>query len=197
LILDEIPIGLGRSGKLFAFDHYDIVPDMVVLGKGLGGGILPLAALITSDKLDIAGHMALGHYTHEKNPVSCAAALATLDIIVGENLPENARVLGLHALEKMRGMAERYALIADVRGIGLLLGMELAVTDANGQRQPAIKESEQVMYECLKRGLNFKVTMGNVLTLTPALTITREELDQALDILDEVIGAISVNTIDK
>ena len=75
--------------------------------------------------------------------------------------------------------------------------MELAVTDANGQRQPAIKEAEQVMYECLKRGLNFKVTMGNVLTLTPALTITREELDQALDILDEVIGAISVNTIDK
>jgi 4-aminobutyrate aminotransferase len=197
LILDEIPIGLGRSGKLFAFENYDIVPDMVVLGKGLGGGILPLAALITSDKLDIAGHMALGHYTHEKNPVSCAAALATLDIIVGENLPENARVLGEHALEKMRDMAERHALIADVRGIGLLLGMELAVTDTNGQRQPAIKESEQVMYECLKRGLNFKVTMGNVLTLTPALIITREELDQALNILDEVIGVISATTVEK
>jgi 4-aminobutyrate aminotransferase len=190
LILDEIPIGLGRSGKLFAFENYDIVPDMVVLGKGLGGGILPLAALITSDQLDIAGHMALGHYTHEKNPAACAAALATLEIIVGENLPEKARELGLHALEKMRDMAARHPLIADVRGIGLLLGIELAKTDANGVRQPAIIEAEQVMYEALKRGLNFKVTMGNVLTLTPALIITREELDQALQILDETIGLV-------
>lgn len=190
LILDEIPIGLGRSGKLFAFENYDIVPDMVVLGKGLGGGILPLAALIASDKLDIAGHMALGHYTHEKNPVACAAALATLDIIIGENLPEKARELGLYALEKMQSMAARHPLIADVRGIGLLLGIELAKTDANGVRQPAITEAEQVMYEALKRGLNFKVTMGNVLTLTPALIITREELDQALQILDETIGLV-------
>ena len=194
LILDEIPIGLGRSGKLFAFEHYAIVPDMVVLGKGLGGGILPLAALITRDSLDIAGHMALGHYTHEKNPVACAAALATLEVIVEENLPERARQFGEHALQKMRAMAERHALIADVRGLGLLLGIELAVTDADGQRQPAIAEAEQVMYESLKRGLNFKVTMGNVLTLTPALIITQDELNQALNILDQVIGNVAVTT---
>ena len=194
LILDEIPIGLGRSGKLFAFENYGIVPDMVVLGKGLGGGILPLAALITSDKLDIAGHMALGHYTHEKNPVACAAALATLEILVEENLPERARILCEHALRKMRDMAERHMVIADVRGLGLLLGIELAVKDANGVRQPAIAEAERVMYESLKRGLNFKVTMGNVLTLTPALTITQGELDQALDILDSVIGNVAITT---
>lgn len=190
LILDEIPIGLGRSGKLFAFEHYDILPDMVVLGKGLGGGILPLAALITRDTLDIAGHMALGHYTHEKNPVACAAALATLKFIVQENLPERARQLGEHALQRMRDMAERHPLIGDVRGLGLLLGIELVITGANWARQPAIAEAERVMYESLKRGLNFKVTMGNVLTLTPALTITQQELDQALDILDEVIGHV-------
>jgi 4-aminobutyrate aminotransferase len=190
LILDEIPIGLGRSGKLFAFENYGIVPDMVVLGKGLGGGILPLAALITSDKLDIAGHMALGHYTHEKNPVACAAALATLEIIVEENLPERARQLGEYALQKMREMAERHALIANVRGLGLLLGIELAVSDSNGVRKPAVAEAEQVMYESLKRGLNFKVTMGNVLTLTPALTISQAELHQALNILDQAIGHV-------
>lgn len=194
LILDEIPIGLGRSGRLFAFEHYGIVPDMVVLGKGLGGGILPLAALITRDSLDIAGHMALGHYTHEKNPVACAAALATLEFILEENLPERARQLGEHALQRMREMAERHALIADVRGLGLLLGIELAVTDMNGVRLPAITEAEQVMYESLKRGLNFKVTMGNVLTLTPALTITVAELDQALDILDHAIGNVTITT---
>jgi 4-aminobutyrate aminotransferase len=88
----------------------------------------------------------------------------------------------------MRAMAQRHPLIADVRGLGLLLGIELAVTDASGQRKPAVAEAEQVMYDSLKRGLNFKVTMGNVLTLTPALTITQAELDQALDILDEAIS---------
>jgi 4-aminobutyrate aminotransferase len=190
LILDEIPIGLGRSGKLFAFENYDVIPDMVVLGKGLGGAVFPFAALITRDTLDVAGHMALGHYTHEKNPVACAAALATLEVVIEENLPERARVLGEHALQRMLGMAERHLLIADVRGLGLLLGIELAVIDANGVRRPALVEAEQVMYASLKRGLNFKVTMGNVLTLTPALTITQAELDQALDILDEVIGLV-------
>jgi 4-aminobutyrate aminotransferase len=194
LILDEIPIGLGRSGRLFAFEHYDIVPDMVVLGKGLGGGIIPLAALIARDTLDVGSHMALGHYTHEKNPVACAAALATLEVVIGENLPERARELGEYALQKMRGMAERHALIADVRGLGLLLGIEMAVEDTDGIRKPALAESEQVMYESLKRGLNFKVTMGNVLTLTPALTITRAELDQALDILDSAIGNVAITT---
>ena len=191
LILDEIPIGLGRSGKLFAFENYDVIPDMVVLGKGLGGGILPIAALITRDSLDIAGHMALGHYTHEKNPVACAAALATLEIIVEEKLPERARELGAYALERMREMQGRHEIMADVRGIGLLLGIELAITGADGQRKPAIAEAERVMYESLKCGLNFKVTMGNVLTLTPALTITKEEMDQALQILDEVIGKVA------
>jgi (R)-1-hydroxy-2-aminoethylphosphonate ammonia-lyase len=190
LILDEIPIGLGRSGKLFAFENYNIIPDMVTLGKGLGGGVFPLAALITRDTLDVAGHMALGHYTHEKNPVACAAALSTLEVIEEENLPARARELGAYALQKMREMAERHSLITDVRGLGLLLGIELGKMVPDGTRKPAIAEAERVMYESLKRGLNFKVTMGNVLTLTPALTITKAELDQALQILDEAISEV-------
>lgn len=188
LILDEVPIGLGRSGRLFAFENYDVVPDMVVLGKGLGGGVFPLAALIARDSLNVAGHMSLGHYTHEKNPVSCAAALATLEVIQEEKLPERARELGAYALQQMRGLAKRHPLIADVRGLGLLLGIELATTAPDGSRQPAIAEAEQVMYESLKLGLSFKVTMGNVLTLTPALTITQDELGQALRILDQAIS---------
>jgi 4-aminobutyrate aminotransferase len=190
LILDEIPIGLGRSGKLFAFENFGVVPDMVVLGKGLGGGILPLAALIVRDDLDVGKHMALGHYTHEKNPVTCAAALAGLEFIIEENLPARARELGLYALERMREMARRHPLIADVRGLGLLMGIELATFGADGSRQPAIAEAERVMYEALNRGVNFKVTMGNILTLTPALTITKEEMDLALQILDDAIGLV-------
>jgi 4-aminobutyrate aminotransferase len=182
LILDEIPIGLGRTGKLFAFEHYGIIPDILVLGKGLGGGILPLAAILARERLNVAADKALGHYTHEKNPVACAAGLATLQIIQGENLPERARVLGQHALTRLHGLAVRHPIVGDVRGLGLLLGMELLRNRTTLER--ATEEAERVMYAALRRGLNFKVTMGNILTLTPALTISQAELDQAIDILD-------------
>ncbi len=97
LILDEVPIGLGRTGTMFAFERYGIVPDMVVLGKGLGGAVFPMAALIARRDLDVAGDRALGHYTHEKSSVGCAAALATLDVIADEGLLERARTLGARA----------------------------------------------------------------------------------------------------
>ena len=188
LILDEIPAGLGRTGRMFACEHYDIVPDMLVLGKGLGGGIFPLAALVAREELNIAADKALGHFTHEKNPVACAAGLATLQVIEEENLVERARALGNSALERMREMARRHLLIGDVRGLGLLMGIEL-VRDRNTLKR-ASEEAEQVMYASLRRGLNFKVTMGNILTLTPALIISQAELNQALDILDDCIGEV-------
>jgi 4-aminobutyrate aminotransferase len=105
-------------------------------------------------------------------------------------LPERAAELGEHALTRMRELAQRHPLITGVRGLGLLLGMELGRVSKEGAHVPAVAEAERVMYGSLKRGLNFKVTMGNVLTLTPALTITREELDQAFDILDAAIGEV-------
>lgn len=189
LILDEIPIGLGRTGKFFAFEHYGIIPDILVLGKGLGGGIFPLAAMIAREGLNVAGDKALGHYTHEKNPVACAAGLATLRIIQEEQLVERARQLGDHALKRLQAMASPYPLIGDVRGLGLLLGVELLRNRNPLER--ATDEAERVMYSALHRGLNFKITMGNILTLTPPLTITQPELDQALDILDSSIAEIS------
>jgi 4-aminobutyrate aminotransferase len=188
LILDEIPIGLGRTGKMFAAEHYDVVPDMLVLGKGLGGGVFPLAALLARESLNVATRTALGHYTHEKNPVACAAGLATLDILRDERLPEHAAALGERAMVRMREMALRHPLIGDIRGRGLLLGIELLRN--RGTLERATAEAEQVMYAALSRGLNFKVTMGNILTLTPALTLTDAEMNQALDILDVCIGEV-------
>jgi len=188
LILDEIPIGLGRTGRLFAFEHYGIIPDILVLGKGLGGGIMPLAAMIARESLNIAGDKALGHYTHEKNPVACAAGLATLQVIEKEKLVERARTLGEHALVRFREIAQRRPIVGDVRGLGLLMGLEL-LRDAKTLER-ATDEAERVMYAALRRGLNFKITMGNILTLTPALTISREELDQAIDILDQCLGEV-------
>src|SRR5690606_15217952 len=91
LIFDEIPTGLGKTGRLFASEHVGVRPDMTVLGKSLGGGMLPLAAVIADAALDVAPELSLGHYTHEKNPVTARAALATIEIIEGEGLVENAR----------------------------------------------------------------------------------------------------------
>ncbi len=194
LILDEIPIGLGRTGAMFAFQNYDIVPDMVVLGKGLGGGIMPIAALLAREDLNSAmAHGALGHYTHEKNPVACAAALATLRVIQDENLPARARDLGAHLVERLRDLAKRHPLIVDVRGLGLLVGVELGHRHGT-TIQRATDEAEQVMYHCLANGLNFKVTQGNILTLTPALTISRELLDRAVRILDDALASVPVLT---
>ena len=188
LIFDEIPHALGRTGKMFTFENFDIVPDIVVIGKGLGGGVFPLAAMIACEALDVAGDRAMGHYTHEKSPVGCAAALATIKYIENHNLVEHARKLGQHALERLRAMKDRYPVIGDVRGLGLFLGIEL-VKDRQ-TRERAFDEAEAVMYAALSKGLSFKLTMGNIITLTPPLTITREEMDRALDIIEECINEI-------
>lgn len=189
LILDEIPHCLGRTGRMFTCEHYGIIPDMVVIGKALGGGIFPLAALIAREGLNVAGGKALGHYTHEKNPVACAAALAAIGVIEEENLLQRTRELGDEALVRMREMQRRNPIIGDVRGLGLLMGIELVRDRATMER--AVQEAERVMYNCLSNGLNFKVTMGNILTLTPALTITREELHTAFDIIEQTLGKLT------
>ena len=193
LILDEIPIGLGRTGRFFAFEHYNVVPDMVVLGKGLGGGIMPLAALLARDGLNVAAQKALGHYTHEKNPVACAAGLATLQVIEDEHLVERAASLGRSALAQLEGLRARHPSIGEVRGLGLLLGVELLRNPAT--LEPATDEAERVMYAALRRGLNFKVTQGNLLTLTPALTLTDDELENAVAILDAALTEVGANPV--
>jgi 4-aminobutyrate aminotransferase len=191
LIFDEIPIGLGRTGRTFACEHYDVVPDMLVIGKGLGGGILPLAALIARDDFaTAAAERALGHYTHEKNPVLCAAGLATLDILESENLPARAESLGAIALNRLAELRDRHPCIGEVRGLGLLLGLEI-VQDRQSMK-PDPDRADRIMYESLRRGLSFKVTMGNRITLTPALTITEAELLRGLDLLDQSLTATAL-----
>jgi 4-aminobutyrate aminotransferase len=182
LILDEIH-GLGRTGRMFSCEHYDVVPDILVLGKSLGGALFPLAGIIAREDLDVAPHMALGHYTHEKNPVACAAALATLEFIEEEDLVAKSRGIGAWALERLRDMQARQPRIGDVRGLGLLLNVELV--EDREKRTPATDLAERVMYEALSLGLSFKVTMGNVITLAPPLTITQEEMARALEILEK------------
>lgn len=186
LIFDEICTSLGRAGTMFTCERFEVVPDILVLGKGLGGGILPIAAIIARANLDVAGDRALGHYTHEKNPVACAAALATLNYIEEKDLLENARKVGAYALERLQAMRTEYEIIGDVRGLGLLLGIELVKDRVTKER--ATDEAEQVMYCALSKGLSFKLTMGNIITLAPPLTITEVEMEQALDILADCLS---------
>jgi 4-aminobutyrate aminotransferase len=192
LIFDEIPHALGRTGKMFTCENFDVVPDILVIGKGLGGGIFPLAAVITREDLNVASYRALGHYTHEKSPVACAAALATIEYIEEHNLVEHARQMGRYAMERMEAMMANHPIIGDVRGLGLLMGMELVRDRATRAR--ATHEAEAVMYSALSKGLSFKTTMGNILTLTPPLTITRQEMDQALNILEESLIEVQRET---
>ena len=186
LIFDEIPTGLGKTGKMFACDHDEVVPDILVMGKALGGGILPIAAVLAKPELDVAGDFAFGHYTHEKNPVSARAALTTIDIIETEGLVENAATLGDYALTQLVDMKSRYNVIGDVRGRGFLIGIEL-VLDSE-LKTPANDLAEDVYYRCLKKGLSFKISMGNVLTLTPPLILTKQQMDQALETIEQSLG---------
>ncbi len=180
LILDETAVCLGRTGRMFACECFDVVPDILILGKGLGGGVFPLAAIIARETFNVAGDIALGHYTHEKNPVACAAALATLDCIEEERLLQRAAEKGQLALERFTGMQSSHPLIGDVRGLGLLLAVELTLPGGAAARE----EADEVLYRCLAKGLSFKVSSGNVLTLTPPLTISDEELAKAMQIIE-------------
>ncbi|WP_263355616.1 (R)-1-hydroxy-2-aminoethylphosphonate ammonia-lyase [Acidicapsa ligni] len=180
LILDEIPNGLGRTGSMFTCEQYGIVPDMLVIGKGLGGGSFPIAALLAREDLDIGQDRALGHFTHEKNPVACAAALATIEVIESEGLVERSRTLGAKFVDQLKELQTRHRLIKEVRGLGLLVAVVLRRDDGS----PAEHEAERIMYSALGKGLSFKVTMGSILALTPPLTIDEQHLTDAVTILD-------------
>ncbi len=186
LIFDEIPSALGRTGKMFVCEHFNVIPDMLVIGKGLGGGVFPMAALLVKEELDIAGDRALGHYTHEKSSVGCTAALATIDCIVEENLMENSTRLGQYALSRLAEMQARYPIIHDVRGLGLQMAIEL-----KRDGKPATVEADTILYHSLSRGLSYKVGGGCVLTLCPPMTIDQQQLDQALDIIEEGIKSVN------
>jgi len=152
---------------------------VLVIGKGLGGGIMPMAAVIVREDLDIAPDRALGHYPHEKSPLGAAAALATIEVIEENNLVAWANEAGQQTVKRLRTMQHRLPIISDVRGLGLAIAVEIS-RDGN----KATEEAERVLYDCLSRGLSFKVSAGNVLTLMPPLVITQPELDEALNIIE-------------
>jgi 4-aminobutyrate aminotransferase len=187
LIFDEIIEGFGRTGKMFACEHF-VTPDILVIGKSFGGGLMPFAGIVAAEKYNVCQHRSVGHYTHEKSALCAAAALAEINYIEEHKLYEHAAELGKYTLSRLIDLQENHPLIGHVAGLGLHLGLDL-VSDRK-TRKRAFEEAEVIMFKCLEKGLSAKTIEGNILTLRPALVITQAEMDQAIDIIDEAIGEV-------
>jgi 4-aminobutyrate aminotransferase-like enzyme len=191
LVFDEIQTGYGRTGAMWAADHYGVVPDIIAFGKGAGGGY-PLAGIIARDDLvEFApGDDAL---TFGQFPVSLAAGIKTLEILTSDGLIDNAAEMGRYATAALRGMQSRHEIIGDVRCPGLLIGVEL-VRDRE-TKEPATTETIEVYERGLAHGVIFGSTryagLGNVVKFKPPLCVTREEMDRALGVFDDVLTEIA------
>lgn len=185
LIFDEIPTGLGKTGRLFSSEHVGAAPDMTVLGKALGAGIVPLAAVIAHKKLNCASELSLGHYTHEKNPFSARAGLTLLQVIEDEGLVQHAATLGAHALQRVEAMRAHQPLIRGVRGRGLLFSIELQAADTG---RPVADIVQSVFWRLLDKGINLSASEGRDISITAPLVISLDQLDQALDRVAEALA---------
>ena len=174
LIFDEIQCGMGRTGRFLACQHYDLKPDIVTLAKALGGGF-PIGAALAVD--EVAGIFQPGDHasTFGGNPLACAAGLAAVELLISGGVVGNAAAVGAYMCDLLRELAAKHDYVKEVRGMGLLLGMELNI------------EGQDIVNSCRDKGLLINCTNGNVLRFIPPLTITRADADRAIGILAEIM----------
>ena len=191
LIADEMLTGFGRSGTMWGCDHDGVVPDVMTVGKGIGGGF-PLSAVISTDEL--TRHKPFANpsgssSSYGGNPLAAAAGLASLEIIVKENLARNAERVGAVMLAKLEALKEKYRFVGDVRGKGLMLGLDLVKDRAT--KEPVSKDVTQALFqECLRRGL-VAMCYSPTIRINPPLVITEEQALEGLAIFDEALGAVA------
>jgi 2,2-dialkylglycine decarboxylase (pyruvate) len=196
LILDECQTGLGRLGALYGFELFGVVPDFVTLSKTLGGGV-PISAVVTNAEIEQqCFERGLIHLTsHAWDPMPAAAAEAVIEVVVEENLPELARVRGERLISGLEELQRHHECIGDVRGMGLLCGVELV--DDRDTREPADTLGRELTDECMRRGLSINLVRGqtfgsaNCLRFAPPLTISENEIDLGLTILDEALTTVT------
>jgi 4-aminobutyrate aminotransferase/(S)-3-amino-2-methylpropionate transaminase len=188
-IADEVQSGFGRTGKMFAIEYYGVEPDILVTAKGIADGF-PLSAFTTRPEIADAYKPGDHLSTFGGNPVSCAAALANIEFMEKENLPARAMETGNYAMTKLRDLQKSNSLIGEVRGLGLMIGVEL-VKDA--QKTPAATEAEAIRDACLKSGMLVGVggVNGNVVRFQPPLVITKQQIDQAIGIFTEALRSVA------
>ncbi len=185
LVFDEIPTGLGKTGRLFSSEHVGARPDITVLGKALGGGVVPMAAVIARRELNCATELSLGHYTHEKNPFCARAALTMLQIIEDDDLVAHAAALGEHALSRVEAMRMRQPLVKGGRGRGLLFAIELQPA-TSGKALEEIVQS--VFWRALNKGINLSASEGHDISITAPLVISEAQLDHGLDQIEAALA---------
>jgi 2,2-dialkylglycine decarboxylase (pyruvate) len=195
LILDECQTGLGRLGAMYGFEIYDVVPDFLVLSKTLGGGV-PISAVLTSSAIEEScferGYL---HATsHISDPMPAAAALAVLDVVEEEDLAAASRARGDYLLGRLGELQERHEAIGDVRGMGLLCGVELV--EDRDTREPAHELGAAFTEECERCGLSINLVRGraggaaNCVRMAPPLTIAEDEIDLAVTIMDQALTTV-------
>jgi 4-aminobutyrate aminotransferase/(S)-3-amino-2-methylpropionate transaminase len=184
-IADEVQSGFGRTGKMFAFQHFGVVPDAVTMAKGIADGY-PLGAFTTTEEIASAFEPGDHLSTFGGNPVSCAAALANIAYMESEDLPGQSARKGEMVMGRLRAMKEKHALIGDVRGMGLMIGIELV---ADEKKSPAPQATAKVKSYCREHGvlIGSGGIYGNVLRFQPPLVITDEQIDQALQVIDAAL----------
>lgn len=175
MILDEVQTGMGRTGKWFGYQHFDIEPDMITMAKTLGGGVA-IGGMVAKEQ--VAASLVPGKHasTFGGNPLACAAAIAVVEAIEKEGLIENAVELGKYAVEKLEALAEKYEVIDHVRGKGLMIGIQLTGPGSD------------IVSKCLEKGLRINCTHDTVIRFMPPMTATKEEIDKAIAIFDEVLS---------
>jgi 4-aminobutyrate aminotransferase len=190
LIFDEVQSGMGRTGRMWAADHFDAVPDILAVAKGIASG-LPLGATVARAELM---QWAPGAHasTFGGNPVACAAALATIELLEG-GLVENAARMGAHMMDRLREWPARFPVVGDVRGLGLMIGVELVRDQATKEKAPQLRD--RVLDLAFQRGLLVLGAGDNVLRLCPPLTINRDQCDFALDTLEACLDECLKGTI--
>ena len=192
-VVDEVKIGFGRTGKMFGVQHSNVIPDIVVVGKPIGSG-LPLSAVVCRDKiLDtlVGTHL----MTTGGNPVSCAAGLATIEVIEREKLADNAAKIGDYMKKRFLEMAKTHELIGDVRGLGMILGVELVKN--KDSKEPAAKEAAKFCYQAWKNGL-ITVYVGlnsNVIEITPPLVMNIEQAEKGLQIFERSLSEVEAGKV--
>lgn len=191
-IADEIQTGFARTGKYFAIEHFDVIPDLITISKSMGAGV-PISGVIgRAEIMDAVDPGEIGG-TYSGSPLGCRAALTVLDIIESENLNDRARILGDRVIEKMRFLAGRFECVGDVRGLGAMCAMEIV---KDGQSKTPDKETVgKIVKAAAERGLMLLSAglYGNVIRILMPLTITDDQLEEGLQILEEAFEAVLVN----
>ena len=184
LMLDEIITGFGRTGKMFCFEHFNVKPDILVCAKGVASGF-PISLVVSTDEIMNSWGAFQHTSTFSANPLGCAAALASLDVIEKERLVERSARMGDHFMKRLKEMEEDHRIVGDARGIGMMCGLEL-VSDT--KKTPAVEEAKKVVEYALKHGVILQPPggrFGNVLKLSPPLVITEEQLNCGLQTIDD------------